>query len=430
MERRLGELERENQALRAKVGEIASTQEAVIKDAESRSVLTLEGGHPRLTTPDFFDINKYASEGDFPGSIRVPGTETSFQIGGYIQLDAILDSDRVGNDDAFVVSSIPTGEDREGAGDTNFSIRQTRLFLKTQTPTEDWGGLVTYLELDFFGTDGAEPRIRHAYGQIGTDDQLLAGQTWTAFQDATVFPSTLDFQGPAGIITSRRPQVRWRHAFNDAWTSVLSVEDPNSDITTPGGLEGEESTPYPDLAANLRWAAEWGHLQLSSVMRYLQFDPDEGERNGDFGYGLNLTGSVKIFELDAKRVDQVLFQLAGGEGIARYVNDTSGLGLDAAFGAADDDLEALGVFAGMVAYQHWWATDWASTASYSYVQMDHSSDLPDSAYQSGHYAQVNLRYYPSERVMVGGETLYGLREDVNGDEGDAVRLQFSFQYRF
>jgi len=47
---------------------------------------------------------------------------------------------------------------KTGAGDTNFSIRQTRLFLKTQTPTQNWGNLVTYVEIDFFGTDGAEPR--------------------------------------------------------------------------------------------------------------------------------------------------------------------------------------------------------------------------------------------------------------------------------
>src|SRR3954466_12819460 len=199
----------------------------------------MEGGEPRLTTPDFFDINKYAAEGNFPGSVRIPGTKTSFQIGGFTQLDAIFDADRIGNKDAFVVNSIPTGGEKTGAGDTNFSIRQTRLFLKTQTPTKDWGSLVTYVEIDFFGTDGAEPRIRHAYGQIGDKFQLLTGQTWSAFQDATIFPSVLDFQGPAGIITSRRPQLRIRQEFNKQWAGVISLEDPSSDITIPAGAVGQ-----------------------------------------------------------------------------------------------------------------------------------------------------------------------------------------------
>ena len=52
--------------------------------AEARGVLTIKGGEPRLTTPDFFDVNKYAAEGNFPGSIRIPGTDTSFQIGSFV----------------------------------------------------------------------------------------------------------------------------------------------------------------------------------------------------------------------------------------------------------------------------------------------------------------------------------------------------------
>jgi hypothetical protein len=429
-EARMQRLEEENAALRQQVGDVARTQQAVMEDARSRGLLTVEGGQPRLTTPDFFDINKYAAEGDFPGSVRIPGTKTSFQIGGYVQADAIFDADRIGNKDAFVVSTIPTGGTKTGAGDTNFSIRQTRLFLKTQTPTENWGDLVTYIEVDFMGTDGAEPRIRHAYGQVGDELQLLAGQTWSAFQDATVFPSTLDFQGPPGMITNRRPQFRLRRDWNERWTGVIAVEDPNSDITTPATFAGEESTPYPDLAGNVRWGPDWGHLQLSGVLRYLQFDPDVGSRESEFGYGLNLTGSIKTIKLDEKHADSVLFQIAGGNGIARYVNDTSGLGLDAVLAVPGDDLDGQELIAGMVAYQHWWDPKWGSTAGYSFVAVDNASGQPGSDYHSGQYIVVNLRHYPAERVMLGGEVLYGLREDNDGDQGDDLRVQFAVQYRF
>jgi hypothetical protein len=198
MESRMQQLEQENARLRQQVGNVAETQQAVMKDAQQRGLLTLEEGQARLTTPDFFDLNKFSAEGDFPGSVRIAGTKTSFQIGGYVQLDAIFDTDRIDNDDGFVVSSIPTGGEKTGAGNSNFSVRQTRLFLKTQTPTNNWENLVTYIEIDFMGADGTEPRLRHAYGQVGGDYQLLAGQTWTAFQDATVFPAVLDAQGPAG----------------------------------------------------------------------------------------------------------------------------------------------------------------------------------------------------------------------------------------
>jgi hypothetical protein len=430
MEARVGQLELENAELKQRVSGVAETQQAVMSDAQSRGILTMESGQPRLTTPDFFDVNKYAAEGDFPGSIRVPGTKTSFQIGGFVQLDMMKDSDRIGDNDAFVVNTIPTGDDKAGAGDANFSVRQTRLFLKTQTPTDTWGDLVTYVEIDFFGTDGTEPRLRHGYGQVGDKQQFLAGQTWSAFQDATVFPATLDFQGPPGIITNRRPQVRYKEVMNEQWSGVVSLEDPKSDITAPAGEEGEAATPYPDLDSNVRWTPDWGHLQLSGVIRYLEWDPDSGSREGTPGYGLNLTGSIKTLRIDDKHIDTVLFQVADGNGIARYINDTGGLGLDGFLAAPGDDLDGVNTFAGVIAYQHWWALKWASTASYSIVTVDNDSSAPGSEYHSGQYGVVNLRYYPADRVMLGGEVLYGIREDNDGSRGDDVRLQFSAQYKF
>jgi hypothetical protein len=431
MEARLQQLENENAELRSKVDRVSETQQAVMKDAQSRGLMSLEGGQPRLTTPDFFDVNKYVSEGDFPGSIRFPGTKTSFQLGGYVQFDAIFDGDRINDKEGFVVNAIPTGGAKTGAGDTNFTIRQTRLFLKTETPVDNWDKLVTYVEIDFQGTDGAEPRVRHAYGQIGGGAfQILAGQTFSAFQDATVFPNTLDAQGPPGIINSRRPQVRVRREFDKQWIGVVSVEDPQSELTIPAGFAGAQSTPYPDLDGNIRYQPDWGHLQLAGVLRYLQFDPDDGSRESEFGFGVSLTGSVKTSELDDKHVNSILWQLAGGNGIARYINDTSGLGLDAGIESPGESLDGLYTYAAMVAYQHWWAKRWGSTFGYSIVSVDNVAGQGPDTYHRGQYAFANLRFYPTERVLLGGEVLYGVREDRGGSTGDDLRLQLSAQFRF
>jgi hypothetical protein len=280
------------------------------------------------------------------------------------------------------------------------------------------------------GTDGAEPRIRHAYGQIGGKFQILAGQTWSAFQDATVSPATLDAQGPPGLINSRRPQIRFREDFNKQWIGVVSIEDPQSELTIPTGFAGEQSTPYADLDGNIRYQPDWGHLQLSGALRYLQFDPDDGSRESTVGYGLSLTGSVKTFKLDDKHVDAFLFQAAGGNGIARYINDTSGLGLDAGIESPGDSLDGLNTYAAMLAYQHWWAKKWGSTFAYSIVSVDNVAGQGPDTYHRGQYGIANLRYYPTDRVMLGGEVLYGVREDRDGSTGDDLRLQFSAQYRF
>src|SRR6185436_12491012 len=163
-------------------------------------------------TPPEFDTLKYVAEGDFPGSISIPGTNISIQIGGFVQLDAITDSNTIGSKDSFIVSSIPTVN--ESAGQTNFSARQTRLFIKTEAPT-NWGQLVTYLEGDFFGPDGTDFRLRHAYGEIGNKHKFLAGQTWSTFMDASTYPAIFDYQGPNGMILVRQPMLRYTEKVRD-----------------------------------------------------------------------------------------------------------------------------------------------------------------------------------------------------------------------
>jgi hypothetical protein len=232
MEERMRNLEQENAALRQEVGRVAETKEAVARDAATRGVAGGGGAggdltlyhRPGRTTPSDFDVNKYVAEGDFPGSLTIPGTNISVQVGGFAQLDAITDTNAIGSKDSFVVSSIPTSG--ESAGQTSFSVRQTRLFLRTEAPTGS-GKLVTYAEGDFFGPDGTDFRLRHAFGEIGDKYQLLAGQTWTTFMDASTYPAIFDYQGPNGMVLVRQPMIRYTQRVTDDFLFQVAVEDPN-----------------------------------------------------------------------------------------------------------------------------------------------------------------------------------------------------------
>lgn len=430
MEERMGALERENADLRREVGRIAETKQAVAADAASRDTGATAGFtlNPRgVTTPPDFDIRKYAAEGDFPGSIRVPGTNISIQVGGFVQVDAITDSNNIGSKDSFVVSSIPTSG--EAAGQSNISARQTRLFLRTSTPTA-LGAFVTHVEGDFFGPDGTDLRLRHAYGQIGDKHQLLGGQTWTTFMDASVYPAIFDYQGPNGMVLVRQPMLRYTGHPRDDLEWAVAVEDPNPDLSQATGVTGESTSVWPDFAAHVRWTPAWGHLQLAGVVRQLTFDPPVGSRSSDIGWGFNLSGHVDLFAPVAKgKRDNVVFQLAGGQGIANYFNDTNGLGQDG-FVRTGGDLSALSVWGGFAAYQHYWSPKWASTVGYSYLRVDNTGAQSPDTYKSGHYGVVNLMYYPTDRLWIGLEALYGIREDQDGNTGDNGRLSFSAQYRF
>lgn len=423
---RVEALEKENAELRSRLEKVESNQQAAMKAAEEAGILKFEQ-RPDETTPARFDFHKYVAAGDFPGSITIPGTKISFQVGGFAQLDAIFDTSNIGSEDSFIVSSIPT--DIETAGQTHFSVRQTRAFIKTSAPT-DWGNFITYVEGDFFGPDGTDLRLRHAYGEFGDKVRLLGGQTWSTFMDASTYPAIFDYQGPNGMVLVRQPMVRVTTELQEGLELAVAVEDPNPDVTGSPGVAGSSTARWPDFAGNLRWTPAWGHLQLAAILRELTFDPVVGSRETAVGWGFNFSGSINIGkELEKGRRDNVLFQFALGQGIANYYNDTSGLGLDAV-GNAAGDLDALAIFGGFAAYQHFWTPKIATTIGYSYLQVDSEAIQPPTDYESGHYAVGNVWFYATERILMGVEALYGVREDIDGDSGDDFRVSFSMQYRF
>ncbi|HEY7120263.1 MAG TPA: DcaP family trimeric outer membrane transporter [Tepidisphaeraceae bacterium] len=289
---------------------------------------------------------------------------------------------------------------------------------------------MTYAEGDFFGPDGTDFRLRHAYGEIGDKHKLLGGQTWSTFMDASVYPAIFDYQGPNGMVLVRQPMVRYTEKFRDDLQWQIALEDPNPDLSESGGLAGNGTSQWPDLASNVRWSPSWGHLQLAGILRELTFDPAVGSRSSSLAWGLNFTGTVNVGPEAAKgKQDNVVFEITGGQGIANYFNDTNGLGLDG-FVKTNGKLEALDIWGGFVAYQHYWSPRWASTAGYSYLHVDNTSSQDGGTYRSGHYVVVNVTYEPIARVWLGLEALYGIREDKDGSTGDDGRLSFSVQYRF
>ena len=90
-----------------------------------------------------------------------------------------------------------------------FGVRQTRFGVKGYTPTT-MGDLTVRFEFDMFGTGSDEGqttmRLRYAYGQLG---KFLAGQATSPFMDEDVWPNTLEYWGPCGMVFYRNVQVRY-----------------------------------------------------------------------------------------------------------------------------------------------------------------------------------------------------------------------------
>jgi hypothetical protein len=389
-----------------------------------------------------------------PGNFK----DTRYKWYGFVRLDAIYDFRPIASTDSFVTSSIPIPQ---GKGE-NFVMtpRYTRLGFDTLTPLKDcydWE-VKTRIEMDFFngntsGVFGSFPlRLRFAWIDVGP---FLVGQAASLFMDYDVYPNVLDYQGPPGMILMRQPIAAYRYQVADNLRVAVGVEHPYSDIQwlAPDGWEVNPNTGIiataglpkniqrmPDITGNIRYTYDYGHCQVAGILRKLEFQSAAEERFTELGYGINLTGTFHPWAFvngvpntaecrGPWEKSRVLGQFACGRGIARYLNDANGLGLDATWDPANG-FRALQTYGWFVAYEHWWKDDLISNITYGQSWVDLTDTLPADTYKAADYFAVNLIWLPVERLGMGIEFLYGSRENKDGEKGKAYRIQAGVQYRF
>jgi hypothetical protein len=359
----------------------------------------------------------------YRGFFQLPGTRTILKIGGYFKTDFIYDLKPAGNVDSFIPSSIPIPT-VVGVNNSTVSIRPTRLSLDFRIPSTKIGDVRFYLEGDLFGTNSTTPRLRHAYAQAGN---FLVGQTFSNFMDPDGFPDTLDFQGPNGMVSIRNPQLRYGFALSPSTTFYVSVEKPSSGITfkTPQ-FSSQPNAPSPDGALRLRQEFQSGHIQISGIFRSIAAFLPDGRTDSVFGWGFNLSGGVKVFGKD-----NLILAAASGHGISRYIQDTSGLGIDAEPASfTNPHLEATPAVGVEAAYQHYWTKSVRSSGIYSYAAVNNTDRAPGSTYNHATYTGGNLIWNPYGSLNIGAEFLYGWAMDQSGEKANAPRVQFSAKYSF
>jgi hypothetical protein len=370
-------------------------------------------------------FNNVPLDPKYHGFFQLPGTQTILKIGGYFKTDFIYDMKPAGNTDSFIPSSFPIPQPID-VNNTTVSIRPTRLSLDFRIPYTSVGEVRFYAEGDFFGSNSTTPRLRHAYAQARN---FLIGQTFTNFMDPDAFPDTLDFQGPNGMVSIRNPQFRYGFALASHTTLHISVEKASSDVIfkTPQ-FSSQPEAPAPDGAIRLRQEFDGGHFQVAALFRSIGAFVTTTPQKTDsvFGWGINTSLGLKTFGSD-----NLIFAVAAGHGISRYLQDTSGLGIDAEPASGTQAhlvaTPAVGVEA---SYQHYWFKRLRSSAIYSYAAVNNTDLAAAATYNHGTYTGANLIWNPAGSLNVGAEFLYGWTMQQNGLSANAPRIQFSAKYSF
>jgi hypothetical protein len=374
--------------------------------------------------------------------VQAQSARPSLEIYGFAMLDMGHDLTSINPNwfDTMRVTKLPSFEDQFGKDHNTFAgVRQSRLGVRSTTPTS-MGNLNTTFEFELFGTGVDEGqttfRLRHAYGEVG---QFGAGQYWSPFMDPDVFPNSIEYWGPTGMVFFRNVQVRWMPMTTSNSSVVVALERP--------GASGDQGVyadrvelqninprfPMPDISGAYKITRGWGYARAAGIIRRLSWDDtlqDAVDLSGNVtGWGVNLSSNLK-----ATSKDTVRLQFVFGEGIQNYMNDSPvdvGVVADPSNTLTPLKGEALPII-GVVAFvDHSWNDKFSTSAGYSMQDIDNSAGQAPNAFRTGHYALGNLLYYPVPNAMVGGEFQWGRRENFSdGFQSDGVKVQFSFKYNF
>ena len=408
---------------------VASEQKLTQQEKVLRSRLeTVEGSikasqNAESTT---YDIDS------FPGSIAIPGSSAAVRIGGFVKVNVVASLDPIGTDDRFIAGSIPVPYDGGGSTQSKINASQSRLNIDLRDTTPQ-GPFRAFIEGDFDGGDGSDDnggenlRLRHAFGQYKS---LLAGKTWSGFMDSDSIPEDIDFEGINGRILVRQAQLRYFPNIAKEWNLIFTMEDANPQIGNGSGV-----SKLPDLVASVRrsFYERW-HLKAAVLFRNLDADCDDCVINPDSSdstraWAMTVSGKTAIKTWDDR--DNLIFQLSYGEGYSRYVNDLSTNNVpDAVFNVDTGKLSNLPVLSGYIALQKWWTTSSRSNFNLGYVDVDNENFQGPDEYKRTVRTMVNYIWSPTARVDIGGEVLFGKRENVDGRDGRATQIQFALTYRY
>jgi outer membrane murein-binding lipoprotein Lpp len=409
-----------------------------IKAAEEKPQTSKEPSVPPAA------VGKAVARGEQPEQPKEAEKEkkSSIDIYGFAMLDSGY---QVGqNDPAWfdVVrpTKLPSFPDEFAPdGKVFFGVRQSRLGVKTSTPTR-FGELKTIFEFELFGT-GVNAgqttfRLRHAYGEL---PHVGAGQTWSPFMDPDVFPNSLEYWGPSGMVFFRTVQARFMPVNNDKLRIIFAAEQPGASADQgvyAGHIELQNirtKFDVPDFSLQGRVMGDWGHLQIAGIARkitWVDTAPNPTFRLGDtvVGWGVNVSSNLNFTKNNIGR-----FQVVYGKGIENYMNDAP---VDIATKSNPSLIRpVVGVplpVLGVVAFlDHNYSEHYSTSLGYSLVNIENTNGQVPSDYHQGHYALANLLYHPVPAVTIGSEFQFGRRiNNADGFNVNDYRVQFSFKYAF
>lgn len=327
---------------------------------------------------------------------------------------------------AFVPSSITPATPGNGAS-LRFTALTSSFYINAVAlpGTKDKVGLFFKAEINDGNDYGFD--VSHFYV---TYRGFQVGYTSSLFADGAAMPYTIDDQGPNGSANISLFTAGYTHEFTPSFTGAIGIDAPTADITAGDGTATvNQRIPAIPLYLQYGWDGGDSHIRLSGLVRPIQYrDLVAGKNHTPVGWGVQLSGLAKVLPALTLYYDATY-----GQGISNYLQDNTGLGLDAVPEADHSGkcrlMNSMGLTAGMTinltsrlsfnaVYSH--VTNWAP-----------SGTAPgEEQYRYGDYAAANLIYAVNKIIGVGVEYDYGHRKSFDDASLHSNRLQAQLSVTF
>jgi hypothetical protein len=153
---------------------------------------------------------------------------------------------------------------------------------------------------------------------------------------------------------------------------------------------------------------------------------DTGPSDEKMGYGVSLTGRHLIGGSNNNAISGAA--TIGSGSAHRVVSLSFDGGNDAVM--TPDGLDVMSHWQVYGGYSHYWTKSLNSSVSAAWAELDNSELQPGNAIRRAGSVHVNLIWFPYKLVSTGIEYMYGIRENKDGEEGTASRIQFMVKYKF
>jgi hypothetical protein len=365
------------------------------------------------------DMNADAVKaGEFPGSFLIPGPGgVSFGIGGFVKTLAFYDTNAEGREAVFLPALLGGigRDDRDGTFSLTAELTRVNLDARVDVGESRLRG---YVEFDF---SGDLFKWRHGYlTWSGAFGELTAGKTWSTMMDLQAIPDGLGEPTVSGLIFTRQALVRYSRALSTRVKLSVAAEDSASnDVVAAEPVLTRNG--YPDIVGSLSVGSAAAHVQVSGVVRSIEFDPNDGPGAKATGGGVNIGAHVN---LGAR--DRIYGAFVYGQGLGRYL-----VGITPAAGAfIDVELPQVTVrdnVGGLAGIRHQWNKACRSSLVYSYAQADNDPRQPAGAFYDSSFTLGNLLCKANRFLTIGAEIDYGTRSDKDGSTKDNLRTMVGFQ---